>query len=118
MIAYTPFAHVWFKIISGLSEELAQFCLVPTRILTIMPVLTVILSIQRAVLVNGKHTSPVTFATIIEVAGILTILIFSIHYLNAIGAIAAAGALVLGRLMANGFLISEVKKVLKTSSSK
>ena len=118
LIAYTPFAHVWFKIISGLSEELAQFCLVPTRILTIMPVLTVILSIQRAVLVNGKHTSPVTFATIIEVAGILTILIFSIHYLNAIGAIAAAGALVLGRLMANGFLISEVKKVLKTSSSK
>jgi Na+-driven multidrug efflux pump len=115
IIAYTPFAHIWFRIISGLSEELAQFSITPTRILAIMPVLTVILSIQRAILVNGKHTTPVTFATIIEVCGILTILIILIHLLNAIGAIAAAAALVLGRFMANGFLIKEVRKVLKKS---
>ena len=113
LIAYTPFAHIWFRVISGLSEQLAQFCLTPTRILAIMPVMTVILSLQRAVLVNGKHTSPVTFATIIEVSGILTILILSIHFLNAIGAIAAAGALVLGRMMANGFLVFKVRGVLK-----
>ena len=117
LIAFTPFAHIWFKVISGLSDNLSRFCLIPTRILAIMPVLTVILSIQRAILVNGKRTSLVTYATITEVIGILAILFILIYSFNAIGAVAAAGSLVLGRVMANGFLVFKVKKVIKASSS-
>ena len=117
LIAFTPFAHIWFKVISGLSDNLSRFCLIPTRILAIMPVLTVILSIQRAILVNGKRTSLVTYATITEVIGILAILFILIYSFNAIGAVAAAGSLVLGRVMANGFLVFKVKKVIKPSSS-
>lgn len=113
LIAFTPFAEIWFKVVSGLSDELTSFSILPTRILVILPLLGVVLALQRAILVNGKYTSPITFATIIEVSGIVVILIISIQFMDAIGAIAAAYALIIGRLMANGFLIVQVRRVLK-----
>lgn len=113
IIAFTPFANIWFKVVSGLTDELAEFSLTPTRIMVLMPVLTLVLATQRAILVNGKYTGPITIATIIEIASIIIILSISIHLMNAIGAIAAAYALVFGRLLANGFLGTRVRKILK-----
>jgi len=113
LIAFTPLADVWFKVVSGLTDELAEFSLTPTRLLVFMPVLTLVLATQRAILVNGKYTGPVTIATIIEVTGIIIVLTITIHFMNAVGAIAAAIALVLGRLMSNGFLAGRVRKILK-----
>ncbi|MEJ2052851.1 MAG: hypothetical protein P8X42_02935, partial [Calditrichaceae bacterium] len=112
LIAFTPLTDLWFKVVSGLNNELAAFSILPTRILVIMPALTLVLATQRAILVNGKYTRPITLATIIEIVGIIIILIISIHFMDAIGAIAAAYALVLGRLLSNGFLITRVRKVL------
>jgi hypothetical protein len=58
-------------------------------------------------------TRPITGATLIEVAGIVSILVFTVKYLDMIGAIAAAIALLAGRLFANGYLFIPCYTVLK-----
>lgn len=105
LLAFTPAAGVWFETISGLSPELSRFALVPTRILALMPGLTVLLSMQRSILVTARHTGPITWATLVEVVTIVTVLWISIGGMNAIGAVAAAAALVIGRLLSNSYLM-------------
>jgi len=68
LVAFTPLASVWFETISGLSPELAAVALTPTRVLVVLPALSVMLSLQRAILVQGRRTRPITLATGIEVA--------------------------------------------------
>lgn len=103
-IAWTPLAHLWFQTVSGLQAELADFALVPTRIMAVLPGLTVLLSVQRALAVIHRRTALVTRATGIEVTTVVAVLAVAVHWLDAPGAIAAAAALLLGRLAANGFL--------------
>ncbi|GAB4369589.1 MAG: hypothetical protein Kow0042_11420 [Calditrichia bacterium] len=103
-LAFTPLASIWYHQVSGLSGVLTRFAIPPTRIFTLMPGLTVLLSFQRAVLVNARNTRPITFATLIEVGGIVLVLFFLTSVLDLIGAVAAAIALVLGRLAANIYL--------------
>jgi hypothetical protein len=113
LIAFTPLSFVWFHHVSGLSLELNQFAILPTKILAIIPGLMVLLSFQRSVLVNNRQTKPITVATAIEVAGILMFLFFTINFLGLIGAIAAALSLVIGRLLANCYLFAPYFKVLR-----
>jgi hypothetical protein len=115
VIAFTPLAAVWFHHISGLSVELTRFSSLPTRILTILPGLTVFISLQQGILVNNRHTSPITWATIIEVGSIMTILSVSINCLDWIGAVAASFAYTFGRLCANIFLLPHQVKALRVS---
>ncbi len=103
-IAWTPLAGVWFGTVSGLRPELVELAITPTRIVVILPALTVLLSWQRARLVHAQRTAPVTWATGIEVLGAVLVLTVAIHGLDAIGAIAAAVALLVGRLGANTYL--------------
>jgi hypothetical protein len=104
LIAWTPLAGVWFRDVSGLTDELAAFALIPTRILAIIPGPTAILSFQRAILVMRNTTNGITWATVIEVVGVLLVMWISISYFNAIGAVAAAAALLIGRIGANLYL--------------
>lgn len=104
LIAWTPLGRIWFESLSGLSPELAGFALVPSRILVLVPGLAVILSFQRAVLVHAKRTMPVTNATIIEVSGIVAVLSVGVFFFDAVGVVAAAAALLTGRLAANVYL--------------
>jgi hypothetical protein len=101
LIAWTPLGRIWFETISGLSPELAGFALVPSRILVLVPGLAVILSFQRAVLVHAKRTMPVTVATMVEVGGIVAVLVLGVFVFDAVGIVAAATALLAGRLAAN-----------------
>lgn len=110
LIAYTPLSDIWFAQISGLSLVLSELAKLPTRILTIIPALSVLLSFQRAILVHFRKTPPITWATIIEFAGIVITLFLMIQYFNSIGVLAAALALVIGRILANIYLISPYKK--------
>ena len=105
LIAWTPLAGVWFRVISGLPEELARFALTPTRTLAIIPGLTALLSFQRAIMVVRNTTNGITWATIIEVVGVVAVLWIAISRFDAIGAVAAAAALLLGRIGANLFLV-------------
>jgi len=115
VIAFTPLAAVWFHHISGLSVELTRFSSLPTRILTILPGLTVFISLQQGILVNSRHTNPITWASIIEVASIMGVLWVSITCLDWIGAVAASFAYTFGRLCANIFLLPHQVKALRVS---
>ncbi len=117
LIAFTPLAMVWYHDVSGLSSELARFSLTPTRILVLMPGLTVLLSFQRSLLVNNKRTTPITVATAIEVLTIVVVLFIMIRLFDFIGIIAAALALLGGRLLANSYLYLPYRKILKGPSS-
>jgi len=112
VIAFTPLSEWWFEVVSGLSTDLADFALTPTRILVLMPALSVLLSFQRGILVMGRKTTAVSIATGIEVSAIIIILSIAIYYLNAIGAIAAAAAFILGRLSSNTYMFHHIRKVL------
>ncbi len=104
-IAWTPLAQVWFGTVSGLSAELTGFALLPARILTLMPLLSVVLSMQRALLVNRRTTGPVTWAAVLEVSGIFVVLLMAVHSGNWVGATAAAVAFMIGRLAGNLYLL-------------
>jgi hypothetical protein len=104
LLAFSPLAVVWLHTVSGLSMEMTRFALMPLRVLCLMPALEVMLSFQRSVLVHGRHTTLITWGTGVEVVGILATLAVGIGALNLVGALAAAAALVVGRLGANVFL--------------
>jgi hypothetical protein len=112
IIAWTPLARIWFHDVSGLSPELTDFAITPARILVVIPALTVLLSFQRAMLVNLKTTSHVTWATAIEVTGVVTVLSMGIFVFDAVGVVAAAVALVIGRLGANLYLVAPLHRLL------
>jgi Na+-driven multidrug efflux pump len=112
LIAWTPLGRLWFEAVSGLSPAFATFALTPTRILFLIPGLAVLLSFQRAVLVHAKRTMPVTMATAIEVVGIVLVLSAGIFVWNAVGVVAAAVALLLGRIGANVFLAPILRRPL------
>jgi hypothetical protein len=112
-ITLTPFSYIWFHKISGLSTELTIFAKFPAQIAILLPGLTVLISLQRALLINNKKTKPITIASSIEVICIFIMLLVTIVTFNLIGAIAAVAALVAGRLLANGYLVWPCLKVLK-----
>lgn len=112
-IAYTPLAVVWFHDIAGLSVELTSFALLPTRILAVFPVLSVAMHLQRAILVHAKRTRPITWSTALEVAGVIAMLIIGIHGLDVTGAVAAAVAILVGRIVGTLWLLPPCLGVLR-----
>ena len=105
VIAYSPLSVLWFYDVWGLSIGLTEFAIPPLQILVLLPALSVLLSFQRALLVNARTTKVITSATAIEVSGIAMVLWIAIHYFNAIGVMAAVTAIVLGRICANILLM-------------
>jgi hypothetical protein len=114
LIAFTPLSAVWYLRVAGLSQELIKFAILPTQILAILPGLTVLLSFQRSLLVNNKKTAHITVATAIEVFTIMLLLFLATRRFAMIGIIAAALALLTGRLLANGYLFIPYFAVLKS----
>ncbi len=113
LISFTQLNFFWFHQISGLTTELTRFARLPLIILTLMPVLTMLISFQRAILVSARVTKPITVATIVEVSTIALFMTFFIKVLPLVGMIAAAIALLVGRLMANSYLMFPLKRVIK-----
>ena len=112
-IAFSPLADIWFHTVSGLSAELTNFSKLPIKIMAIFPALTFLIAFQRAILVNARHTVPITWGTVIEVSLIILILLVLIHYLNFIGVIAATIAYVVGRILATTYLMFPFTKLVK-----
>jgi hypothetical protein len=118
VIAFTPLAGVWFRSLSGLSAELTAFAGLPTRILCVIPALSVLLSFQRATLVHGRRTKQVSMTAFAEVGGIAVVLAFAIFQLNLVGATAAALAMVGGRVAANALLWIPTNEVLRDRTAR
>ena len=113
LFAFTPLAEFWFITVSGLSISLSDFARLPLMIMFFFPALTVLISVQRGVLVSGKNTKPVTIATAIEFAFIVLALTILVTYLDFVGAVAATIAFVVGRIASNLYLVSSSIKSLK-----
>ncbi len=105
LIALTPLADVWLLRVSGLTPELADFARLPLAILVLMPALSVWLSMQRSFCVANRNTSPITWASALEVLGILVVLLVTIPVGRWVGATAAATAFMAGRIACNVYLI-------------
>jgi hypothetical protein len=115
LVAFTPLLSVWLQGVSGLSDELADFARLPIRILCVIPAMSVLLSMQRAVLVHGHLTRPITTATTLEIATTAIALFVLIGRLDLVGATAAAIAIVAGRAVGNLVLIDPCRRVLSDS---
>ena len=116
VIAFTPLAGVWFADVSGLAPDLCDVALWPIRIMSVMPFLTVLLCFQRGVLVAARTTRVVTVGTAVEVGGVLLLLVCGVEGLALVGAVAAAGAYVVGRLAAVGYQRSPVREAARPPS--
>jgi Na+-driven multidrug efflux pump len=117
LIAFSPAADFWFHTVSGLSGELTDFSRLPTQIFAIVPGTTVLLSLQRGVLVNARKTAPITWATVLEFVSIIVLMFITIKFFDLVGVVAATLSLLLGRIFANGYLYFPYLLVLKKTSS-
>ena len=104
-IALTPLADVWLERVSGLAPELAAFAKLPLKVIVLMPAMSVLLSLQRSLLVARRDTGPITWASVLEVVGIAMVLLVTIGAGNWVGATAAAVAYLVGRAAANIYLL-------------
>jgi Na+-driven multidrug efflux pump len=107
LIAFTPLADVWFVTVSGLTQELADFAITPARILAPLPALGVLLSFQRAILVQTRRTRPITMATVIEVVAIAALFPLLGWGVGMVGVNAAVAAFLIGRIGGVGFLLGK-----------
>jgi hypothetical protein len=104
VIAFSPAVTWWFHGVSGLSTELTGLAILPIRIFAVIPVLEVLLAFQRARLVVGNTTRPITTASAIELAVIAGALLLAVSGTDLIGVTAAALAAVCGRICAIAYL--------------
>jgi Na+-driven multidrug efflux pump len=100
MIAFTPLNRLWFHNLSGLSLPLSDFASLPLMINVIFPSLTVLISLQRALLIVTRRTKPVSWVTGLEAIAIFSVLAVLVLYSTLPGAVAAAIAYLSGRLLA------------------
>lgn len=105
LFSATPLGDYWLISVAGLSNELAKLSVLPLLLYTVFPTTTVWINFQRSILVYARDTKPITYASLIEVAGIIIILFIAIKYFSMVGVVAAVIAYTLGRFMANAYLI-------------
>lgn len=113
ILAFTPISNFIFGYIFGLEPDLVKLTKLPVVIMSFIPPLTLLISFQRAVLINDDNTKPVSNATVTEVAGIVIVLLIFINFTHVFGAVAAAIAFMIGRLAANGYLVLPFNKSLR-----
>jgi hypothetical protein len=109
LVLFTPLADVWLRGVSGLTPELADFTLMPARLLVLLPATEYWLSFQRSRFILSGQTRIITLATAIEVGGMALVLYVCIARFDMIGAVAGSVAQMAGRLAANLFLLAAAR---------
>ncbi len=115
LVAFTPLFQLWFTVLSGLTPELTSFALVPARIIVPLPFLSVLLSFQRAILVEGRRTQHITWASVIEVTTVAVLFLTLGFRFEVVGATAAFTAFLGGRLLSTIYLAPGCASVLRES---
>jgi len=101
----TPALGLWLEKVAGLEPGLAHWAWLPMVIAIPLPAITVATSLQRAVLVVGRRTGPISWGTAVEVAGIAGTLLFLTRVADWVGSVAAVTAMVAGRGAAMLYLL-------------
>jgi hypothetical protein len=112
IIAFTSLSRIWFHNISGLSSELTYLAITPTRIMSIIPFLTVLTSFLRSNLICARSTKPIRNATVLELLVIVALLIIGIHYYGMVGILAASVALSVGSFCSTSYLSTQSFNIL------
>ena len=115
-IAFTPLASLWFHDVSGLSVALTEFAIPPMRVLAILPAFSVLLAFQRGLLVHARRNTSITWATLVELVSIAVVLAVAIRYLDVAGALAAAVAIVIARVLGTAWLVPVCRDVIRADS--
>tara|TARA_B100000809_G_scaffold256728_1_gene297128 strand:- start:978 stop:2237 length:1260 start_codon:yes stop_codon:yes gene_type:complete len=115
LVAFTPLFQLWFTVLSGLTPELTSFALIPARIIVPLPFLSVLLSFQRAILVEGRRTQHITWASVIEVTTVAVLFLTLGFRFEVVGATAAFTAFLGGRLLSTVYLAPGCASVLRES---
>ncbi len=115
LVAFTPLFQLWFTVLSGLTPELTSFALIPARIIVPLPFLSVLLSFQRAILVEGRRTQHITWASVIEVTAVAVLFLTLGFGFEVVGATAAFTAFLGGRLLSTVYLVPGCASVLRES---
>ncbi len=74
-IAFTPLALWWQQQVAGLSEELTALAVPALQLAALLPVLAVIQSWLRGIVVTGKATGAIAQATVINLGVLMTVLL-------------------------------------------
>ena len=112
VIAWTPVGPFWLREVQGLDPELAEFALLPLRIYAFLPALSVVQSFQRSMLVHGRRTGPMGWATAVELGTLALALAVLIGGFSMVGVIAAAIATLIGRGAGISVLFGSVRQVV------
>ncbi len=104
LVVLSPLAPVWMRTISGLSPELADFALLPARLLLLLPILEATLGYRRGVLVRAHDTNPIAAAVIVQIVLIAAVFGLTVGPFGMIGAVAAGLAQTAGYLGGNAML--------------
>ena len=115
LVAFTPLFQLWFTVLSGLTPELTSCALIPARIIVPLPFLSVLLSFQRAILVEGRRTQHITWASVIEVTTVAVLFLTLGFGFEVVGATAAFTAFLGGRLLSTVYLVPGCASVLRES---
>ena len=113
LVAFTPLCQLSFITLSGLTPELTSFALNPARIIVPLPFLSVLLSFQRAILVEGRRTQHITWASVIEVTAVAVLFLTLGFGFEVVGATAAFTAFLGGRLLSTVYLAPGCASVLR-----
>ena len=112
LVTFTPLASILFETVSGLSPELAALATEPARISVPLAGLTVLIAFQNALLVQTRRTREITAASFFEVGGIAVLFTLAGWQFGLFGASAAMVGLVGGRVLANGYLWTRVRRAV------
>ncbi len=105
-VVFSPLAPFWMRTVSGLSPEMADFALLPARLLVLLPFLEAVLGYRRGVLVRSHDTNPIAAAVVVQIGVIVATFWLTIGPLAIIGAVAAGIAQTAGYLGGNGTLFA------------
>ena len=103
LIVFTPLLPVVFGQAFGLSTTLVDFATFPTMLMVVMPATAAMFSLQRSVLIAAHRTTHVTIAALLEVGGIGVVMALAVLLTGWNGAIGAAVAMALGRVIGSGY---------------
>ncbi|MBX7154384.1 MAG: hypothetical protein K1X91_05445 [Bacteriodetes bacterium] len=103
--AFTPLLHIVYTVFPyHLTPALSWFAILPTQILVLLPILSVLYSLQRSLLINSRLTKQVTVSTIIEISVIGLMLLLMASMFTITGITAVSIALITGKCIANVYL--------------
>jgi hypothetical protein len=116
VVSFTSVAPWWQQEIAGLDGELAPFAISALRFAVLLPVLAVVLSWLRAIIVTGKATQSIARATFFNFVVLVGVLLAGTKGSGLPGASIAAIALTASRLTESAWLWRSARTVLRQLS--